>query len=44
MSALLESQLNPDDAALDQTCLAGDPWMATVRAGQTFRILSLIHI
>jgi len=26
---------------LDQTCLAGDPWMATVRAGQTFRILDL---
>jgi urea carboxylase-associated protein 1 len=41
MSALLESQLNPDDAVLDQTCLAGDPWMATVRAGQTFRILDL---
>jgi urea carboxylase-associated protein 1 len=41
MSSLKESPLNPADAVLDQTCLAGDPWMATVRAGQTFRILDL---
>ncbi len=41
MSKLLESTLNPADAVLDQTCLAGDPWMATVRAGQTLRILDL---
>lgn len=41
MTRLLESTLNPADAVLDQTCLAGDPWMATVRAGQTFRILDL---
>jgi urea carboxylase-associated protein 1 len=41
MNQLLESTLNPADAVLDQTCLAGDPWMATVRAGQTFRILDL---
>lgn len=41
MSKLLKSQLNPADAMLDQTCLAGDPWMATVRAGQTLRILDL---
>ena len=26
---------------LDQTCLAGEPWMATMRAGQTLRILDL---
>jgi len=41
MSTLLESQLNPADAMLDQICLAGDPWMATVRAGQILRILDL---
>jgi urea carboxylase-associated protein 1 len=41
MSKLLESHLNPANAMLDETCLAGDPWMATVRAGQTFRILDL---
>lgn len=41
MNQLLESTLNPADAVLDQTCLAGDPWMATVRAGQTLRILDL---
>lgn len=41
MSKLQESLLNPADAVLDQTCLAGDPWMATVRAGQTLRILDL---
>ncbi len=41
MSPLLESTLDPAQAVLDQTCLAGDPWMGTVRAGQTFRILDL---
>ncbi len=41
MSKLLESPLNPAHAVLDQTCLAGEPWMATVRAGQTLRILDL---
>lgn len=41
MSTLLESTLNPAHAVLDQTCLAGDPWMGTVRAGQTLRILDL---
>lgn len=41
MSKLLESGFNPADAVLDQTCQAGDPWMATVRAGQTLRILDL---
>ena len=41
MTALMESPLNPAQAVLDQTCLAGDPWMGTVRAGQTLRILDL---
>ncbi|WP_367846591.1 urea amidolyase associated protein UAAP2 [Rhodoferax sp. WC2427] len=41
MTKLLESTLNPATAVLDQTCLAGDPWMATVYAGQTLRILDL---
>ena len=41
MNRLLESPLEARHAVLDQTCLAGDPWMATVRAGQTLRILDL---
>ena len=41
MNKLLESTLNPADAVLDQTCLAGDPWMASLRAGQTLRILDI---
>ena len=41
MSKLLESPLIPEQAVLDQTCLAGEPWMATVHAGQTLRILDL---
>ena len=41
MSKLLESPLMPEQAVLDQTCLAGEPWMAPVRAGQTLRILDL---
>lgn len=38
---LIESPLNPANAVLDETCLAGDPWMTTLKAGQTFRILDL---
>ena len=41
MNKLLESTLDPADAVLDQTCQAGDPWMATLRAGQTLRILDI---
>jgi urea carboxylase-associated protein 1 len=41
MNNLLESSLDAQHAVLDQTCLAGDPWMATLRAGQTLRILDL---
>ena len=38
---LIESQLAPENAVLDETCLAGDPWMGVVRKGQVFRILDL---
>ena len=38
---IVESKLNPNNAVLDQTCNAGDPWVATVKAGQIFRILDL---
>ena len=41
MNRLLESSFDARHAVLDQTCLAGDPWMAIVRAGQTLRILDL---
>ncbi|HSH73557.1 MAG TPA: urea amidolyase associated protein UAAP2 [Methylophilaceae bacterium] len=38
---LTESTLAPETAVLDQVCKAGDPWMAEVKKGQTFRILDL---
>jgi urea carboxylase-associated protein 1 len=38
---IIESRLDPRQAVLDQICNAGDPWMATVKKGQTFRILDL---
>ncbi|WP_174545132.1 urea amidolyase associated protein UAAP2 [Methylovorus sp. MM2] len=38
---LTESTLDLKDAVLDQICKAGDPWMAEVKKGQTFRILDL---
>jgi urea carboxylase-associated protein 1 len=41
MNTLLESSLEARHAVRDQTCLAGEPWMATLRAGQTLRILDL---
>lgn len=41
MTTLKESSFDPAHAVLDQTCLAGEPWMATVRRGQTLRILDL---
>ncbi|MDB5850520.1 MAG: hypothetical protein JWP29_4272 [Rhodoferax sp.] len=41
MNTLLESSLEASHAVRDQTCLAGEPWMATLRAGQTLRILDL---
>ncbi|HEV7912806.1 MAG TPA: urea amidolyase associated protein UAAP2 [Albitalea sp.] len=38
---LIESKLDANDALLDQVCLAGEPWMATLTQGQTLRILDL---
>ena len=38
---LTESPLTPETAVLNEICLAGDPWMAEVKAGQIFRILDL---
>jgi uncharacterized protein len=38
---LVESQLDPKAAVIDEVCAAGEPWMATVTAGQVFRILDL---
>jgi urea carboxylase-associated protein 1 len=38
---LVESRLDPKNAVLDEVCNAGDPWMAEVKKGQTFRILDL---
>lgn len=36
-----ESQLRPQDAILNQTVLAGDYYLGTVKAGQTLRIVDL---
>ncbi len=41
MSTIVESHLDPAGAVLDEVCAAGEPWMATVRKGQVFRILDL---
>ena len=38
---LTESKLQPQNAVLDETCPAGEPWMGLVRKGQVFRILDL---
>lgn len=38
---MVESALNPKNAIVNQVCNAGDPWMATVKKGQIFRILDL---
>ncbi len=35
------SELKPENAILNQICLAGDAWMAEVKKGQIFRILDL---
>jgi len=39
--ALTESSLDPKNAALDVTVLAGDPWIGRVQRGQTVRIVDL---
>lgn len=41
MSYLIESKLQPQNAVLDETCPAGEPWMGLVKKGQVFRILDL---
>ena len=38
---LTHSKLQPENAILNQTCLAGDPWMTQLKKGQIFRILDL---
>jgi urea carboxylase-associated protein 1 len=38
---MLESTLDPARAVLDQVVAAGEPWMARVNRGQTFRITDL---
>jgi urea carboxylase-associated protein 1 len=38
---LSESHRQPEDAVLDETCPAGEPWMGLVRKGQVFRIVDL---
>jgi uncharacterized protein len=38
---IVESALDPNNAVLNQVCNAGDPWMATVKKGQIFRILDI---
>jgi uncharacterized protein len=38
---LLESSLDPKNAVISETCLAGEPWIKTIKKGQIFRILDL---
>jgi hypothetical protein len=40
-ATLVESRLDPKDAALDEICPAGEPWMRPIRKGQVLRILDL---
>ncbi|SDW30369.1 urea amidolyase associated protein UAAP2 [Nitrosomonas communis] len=40
-SQLIESQLNPDAAIIDEICAAGEPWVKIVKQGQIFRIVDL---
>lgn len=40
-SQLIESQLNPDAAIIDEICAAGEPWVKMVKQGQIFRIVDL---
>jgi urea carboxylase-associated protein 1 len=39
--ALIESSLDPKNAVLDATVLAGDPWIGRVQRGQSLRIVDL---
>ena len=38
---LVTSQLDIQRAVIDEVCLAGEPWIRTLRRGQIFRILDL---
>ena len=38
---LLESQLDPGQAAVNEICPAGEPWVKLIKCGQTFRIVDL---
>jgi urea carboxylase-associated protein 1 len=38
---IVESQLDPKTAVLNQICNAGDPWMSLLKKGQIFRILDV---
>lgn len=38
---IIESQLDLNNAILDQVCKSGDPWMGLVKKGQIFRILDI---
>jgi urea carboxylase-associated protein 1 len=38
---IVESQLNPADAAYSQVIPAGEPWVYEIRRGETFRIVDL---
>jgi urea carboxylase-associated protein 1 len=41
MNRIVESRLDPDNAAQDCTVPAGEPWMGLVRRGQVLRIFDL---
>ncbi len=38
---MVESNLDPKRAVVDEVCAAGEPWMKEIRKGQVFRILDL---
>jgi len=38
---LIESNLDPAFACIDEICSAGEPWVKQIKAGQTFRIVDL---
>lgn len=38
---LVESKLDSRNAVVNETCLAGEPWIKTIKKGQVFRILDL---
>ena len=38
---LIESQLDPETAVVDEICAAGEPWVKLIMQGQVFRIVDL---